>query len=64
MIIQKITAGFVVQRFDTEKGCFVAQEFVASDKVDVELLDGTPTESEPLDNTYLPFEMKQPHELV
>ncbi len=59
-LIKKITTGFVVQVFDTEKNRFVSQEFVAGDQVDVENENGEPTENETLDKTYLPFEMKQP----
>lgn len=36
MLINKITTGFVIQTFDTEKGKYVSQEFVAGDQVDYE----------------------------
>ncbi len=39
MIINKITVGFVVQQFDTEKNKWVSQEFVASDNFEVEYAD-------------------------
>ncbi len=62
MIVRKITTGFVVQNFDTEKQKFISQEFVAGDQVEVEV-DGEPIDSsevEGLDETYLPFDMVQP----
>ena len=70
MIINKITTGFVTQKFDTELGRYIEQNFTAGDQVDYEWADGTPArwnemeihnfgpkaEEEP----YLPFDMKQP----
>jgi hypothetical protein len=61
MIVNKITTGFVVQKFDTETRQFVCQEFIAGDQVDVENEHGEPVESF---DKYLPFEMKQPSELA
>ena len=61
MTVNKVTTGFVIQRFDTETRQFVAQEFIAGDQVDFETEYGEPVESF---NEYLPFEMKQPSELV
>lgn len=61
MIVNKITTGFVIQKFDTETRQFVSQEFIAGDEVDVENEHGEPAESF---DEYLPFEMKQPSELV
>jgi hypothetical protein len=61
MIVNKITTGFVIQRFDTETRQFVAQEFIAGDQVDFENEYSEPVESF---DEYLPFEMKQPSELV
>jgi hypothetical protein len=58
MIVNKITTGFVIQKFDTETWQFIDQEFIAGDQVDVENEDGEPVE--PFDE-YLPFEMKQPN---
>jgi len=63
MIIKKITVGFVVQEFDTEKKKFTHQEFISGDEVDFELEDGTPClpiTKKKLEKYYLPFEMKQP----
>lgn len=70
MIINKITTGFVIQQFDTEKQKFVSQEFVAGDEVDWETEDGQPADMEaplvvdgqlqPILTTYLPFNMEQP----
>jgi hypothetical protein len=34
MILNKTTTGFVVQKFDSETGRCLAQEFVASDQVE------------------------------
>jgi hypothetical protein len=31
MIINKVTVGFIVQQFDTEKRKFVSQQFIAED---------------------------------
>jgi len=66
MIINKITTGFVVQSFDTDKQQFVKQEFVTGDEVNHETEDGEAinvahfkkrlTGPEP----YLPFTMVQP----
>ena len=61
MIVNKITTGFVIQKFDTETRQFVSQEFIAGDQVDDEDEYGEPVESF---DEYLPFEMKQPSELV
>ncbi len=46
MIINKVTIGFVTQRFDTETRKFVGQEFIAEDGHTWENDDG-----EPLDKT-------------
>ena len=62
MIINKITNGFVVQKWDSEKNKWIAQEFIAGDGVDYEDEKGWPTsllflgDEEP----YLPFDMVQP----
>ena len=61
MIVNKITTGFVIHKFDTETRQFVSQEFIDGDQVDVEDEYGDPAESF---DEYLPFEMKQPSELV
>jgi len=64
MLVKKITVGFVVQTFDTERGQFVGQEFVAGDDVAYE-----DDKSEAVDNSlletdgteaYLPYDMVQP----
>lgn len=66
MILKKITSGFVIQDYDTEKGKFVSQEFIAGDPVEFEDEEGVsvlgsndPTVEEFMD-TYLPFDMVQP----
>lgn len=59
MIIHKITHGFVIQAFDTEKNQFVSQEFIAGDPVNWETEDGDPIEFR---EEYLPFFMAQPCE--
>lgn len=66
MIINKITTGFVIQTFDTEKKQYTKQEFIAGDPVTYEDIEGdladssvmavNPDGSEP----YLPFDMIQP----
>jgi len=66
-LINKITVGFVVQVFDTEKGKFISQEFMASDDTTYEI--GSPDSEEfgePTDNSwtefapYISFDMVQP----
>lgn len=54
MLLKKITAGYVVQTFDSDKGKFIAQEFIAGDETEYE--DGA------IENAYLPFDMVQPGE--
>lgn len=62
MIIKKITIGFVVQDFDTDKGEFVSQEFIAGDEVDVEDEHGNGVDDTvAIDAAYLPFDMVQPN---
>lgn len=53
--IRKITAGFVVQKFDNKGKC-LSQEFVSGDQVDFEI------GHEPTDHYdyYFPFHMVQP----
>lgn len=60
MIINKITYGYVVQAFDTEKNQFVSQAFYAGDQVEYETEIGDPIDSEELEEKYLPFDMVQP----
>ncbi len=64
MLVNKITVGFVVQVFDTEKKRFVGQEFVAGDQCDYED-NGELVGREMLEvdgkEAYLPFDMVQPH---
>lgn len=65
MILKKITTGFVIQTFDTERGSFVEQEFVAGDDVTVENEHGDVVDAadrKEIDNIYLPFNMVQPSE--
>lgn len=56
-IIRKITYGFVDQKFDTETGKFISQEFTAGDQVEFENLHGDAADEFP---EYLEFEMVQP----
>ena len=79
MLIKKITTGFVIQVFDTEKKDWVSQEFVCGDECDYET-DETNDDGEFLDDKgevvddvcdllpspepYLPYEMKQPEQLA
>jgi hypothetical protein len=71
MLINKITTGFVIQTFDTEKRQYISQNFVAGDQVDYESTDGqTPIEDGFMESVnfgpdaekepYLPFDMLQP----
>lgn len=57
MIVNKITTGFVVQKYDTEKRQFISQEFFAGDGIEYEDELGNPVK--PFD-AYFSFEMKQP----
>lgn len=64
MLVKKITTGFVIQVFDTDKKKFVAQEFLAGDQCDYENPYGDPVGPELLEvdgkEMYLPYDMKQP----
>lgn len=61
MLINKVTSGFVIQTFDTKKGKFVKQEFIAGDEVEYEdVKTGEPSDDDGVCNTYLPFDMIQP----
>lgn len=68
-MINKITAGYVVQKYDEEKEEFISQEFQAGDMVDWEDEEGITLDPErdlylsDSDDAYLPFEMKQPLEI-
>ena len=68
MFINKITAGFVIQTFDTDKQEWTQQSFVAGDQVEYETGD-LETKTLSLDefedkittgSAYLPFDMVQP----
>jgi len=74
MIIQKITNGFVVQRFDSEKRRFISQEFIAADGHEWENELGENIENDDegreaiygkggVDEPELALEMKQPAEI-
>jgi hypothetical protein len=69
MIIDKITTGFVIQRFNTDSQEFFSQEFIGGDEVAYEV-DGSPINVVNFEDRlvgkvpYLPFEMKQPDEMV
>lgn len=64
MILNKTTTGFVVQKFDSETGRCLSQEFVASNQVEWEDQKGNPIEDGmygiDLEGLYWPLEMKQP----
>jgi hypothetical protein len=69
MIINKITHGFVVQSFDTDKQEWTLQAFHAGD-CEYETGDGDPINITDFEERvtgkkepYLPFEMKQPSEI-
>jgi hypothetical protein len=77
MTVDKITIGFVIQRFDTEKKHYISQEFIAGDQVDYESSDGEPltkAQKEELAGigfgpsatieAYLPFDMVQPSTMI
>ena len=72
MLINKITTGFVIQQWDTEKHQWVSQEFVAGDECvyenragETENDKGEPYQDmlvDPADGAepYLPYDMVQP----
>ena len=65
MIINKITTGFVIQQWDTEKKQWVDQSFVAGDDCDYEDGNGNTVSEDLIDDDtdtvpYLPFDMVQP----
>lgn len=67
MIISKITIGFVVQRFDTDRQDWVDQEFVAGDQCEYETEDGSPINVQDFidrvvarQEPYLQYDMVQP----
>lgn len=70
MIYNKITTGFVIQQFDTEKNAYISQEFIAGVQVDYENKTGEALDLEELGDQgfgphsevepYLPFTMVQP----
>ena len=57
MIVNKITTGYVIQKFDTETNKFISQEFIAGDEVDFEDEQGNAVDCF---DEYLPFDMEQP----
>jgi hypothetical protein len=64
MLVKKITVGFVVQTFDTEKQQFLSQEFIAGNQEDYEDEAGNPVSLDLVRvegrELRLPFDMKQP----
>ena len=64
MIVNKTTTGFVVQKFDSETGRCLSQEFIASDQVEWEDQKGERIEDGQygidLEGCYYPLDMKQP----
>lgn len=67
MIISKITVGFVVQKFDTDRQDWVSQEFIAGDQYDYETEDGDPINVQNFvdrvisrEEPYLLYDMIQP----
>ena len=63
MLINKVTTGFIVQVFDTDRRCFVSQNFVPGECV-YEDRWGKPVDPSLLvvdgEEATLPFEMVQP----
>jgi len=69
MKINKTTAGFVIQTYDTVLKKWTGQEFVAGDQTDYEQAGTgailTPAEIWPAaPEPYLPFVMRQPDEIA
>jgi hypothetical protein len=69
MIIEKITTGYVIQRFDTDLQDWVSQEFVAGDECVYEVegagINVADFEARVVDNQepYLPYQMVQPKDM-
>lgn len=61
MIVNKITVGFVIQKFDSCENVFISQEFIAGDEVSWEDDEGNILDT-PCNNSYLCFNMEQPGE--
>lgn len=63
MIVNKITTGFVVQKFDTARKMWVSQQFIAGNPVDYENDRGETVDPSIMGDPepYLPFDMEQPH---
>jgi hypothetical protein len=59
LIVRKITEGFVEQIYDTEKGRFVSQRFVAGDVCDY-ISESEGNVPDYFKDKYLPFNMVQP----
>lgn len=60
MIINKITVGFVIQKFDTESGKCVSQEFVAGDEVSYETESGEHLDDDDFLDLYQAYDMVDP----
>lgn len=60
MIYNKITPGFVCQKYDSETGRCVSQEFIAGDDVVRETVDGNPIMDIEKNEVYFPMNMIQP----
>jgi hypothetical protein len=64
MILNKITIGYVIQSYDTDKRKFVSQEFIASDDTAYETADGDEINQKDFedraDDATLLIELKQP----
>jgi len=61
MKLKKITTGFVIQSYDTDKEAFTDQEFVAGDECVWEDEIGDSVDA--LASEYLPYDMVQPNDL-
>ena len=62
-LIKKITHGFIIQVYDTNKRYWISQEFVEGDQVDWEDGNGEfldDAEESPAYDDDLPFDMVQP----
>ena len=55
MKVNKITVGFVIQKFDVGNKKLISQEFVAGDQVDYENEDGEPIDVDHKELFYAPF---------
>lgn len=63
MIVNKITHGYVIQKFDTKINQCVSQEFIAGDECSYEN-DGEIVNFDDIADVYFPYDMVQPDQKI